>query len=205
MRMKKSALTTDPIFFIVVLLLVASACNSSRSDYSDIATDSVTIAKGQLSFSQNCSACHNFRQDGIGPQLGGITRTVSSNWIKDFIKNPKGLVESGDARSNKLFTRFKTMMPGFGHYSDEELDEIIAYLHSQPAPARASAAHSETLEEIKDPIPGPIEQSDLVAGVEYVTEIPASATKGFKTRITKLDYIPGTQRLFIVDIRGKLY
>lgn len=201
--MKKSALTSPPIFFIVVLLF-ATACNSNRSDYADIATDSATIATGQLAFSRDCSACHNFRQDGIGPQLGGITRTVSSDWIKDFIKDPKSLVESGDTRSNKLLTRFKTMMPGFGHYSDEELDQIVAYLHTRQGPEALSAA-AVGLKEIKDPIPGPIAQSDLVVAVEYVTEIPASAAKGFKTRITKLDYIPGTSRLFIVDIRGKLY
>src|SRR5687768_11039031 len=82
----------SPVFLFIVILL--TECDSQTSYYSDIPNDSVTIAKGQLAFSQNCSACHNFRQDGIGPQLGGITRTVPSEWIKDFIKNPKGLVDA---------------------------------------------------------------------------------------------------------------
>lgn len=201
--MKKRALNTLPIYTIAILVL-AAACNSSKPEYGDIATDSLSIAKGQLAFSQNCSACHNFRQDGIGPQLGGITRTVSSGWIKDFIKNPKELVESGDDRSKKLFARYKTMMPGFEHYSDQELDELVAYLHTQQAPV-STGTEADTLAELTDPIPGPIQLSDLVAGVELVAQIPASSNKGFKTRITKLDYIPGTSRLFIVDIRGKLY
>ncbi|MEX1240233.1 MAG: PQQ-dependent sugar dehydrogenase [Cyclobacteriaceae bacterium] len=200
--MKNSALTTPPIFTVVVLLLAAS-CNSNKSDYSEIATDSVTIAKGQLAFSQNCSACHNFRQDGIGPQLGGITRTVSSGWIKDFIKNPKGLVEAGDERSSKLFAHYKTLMPCFGHYSENELNEIVAYLHTQNAPDTVTARGAAAA--LADPIPLPIQQSDLVVALEFVTQVPASSNKGFKTRITKLDYIPNTNRLFIVDIRGKLY
>lgn len=199
--MKNRCLITATLCIIVILVLI-TACNP-RSEYSDISTDSVTIAKGQLAFTQNCSACHNFRQDGIGPQLGGITKTVSSDWLRDFIKNPKGVVESGDARGTKLLARYKTMMPSFAHYSDEQLTEIISYLHTQEAPRFSSSQTNG--QEIADPLPGPIEQSDLVVDVAFVAEIPASADKGFKTRITKLDFIPGSQRVFIVDIRGKLY
>ncbi|MEX2232183.1 MAG: PQQ-dependent sugar dehydrogenase [Cyclobacteriaceae bacterium] len=202
-EMEKRMWITSPVFIFFVVLLL-TACNSNTSDYSDIPNDSLTIAKGQLAFSQNCSACHNFRQNGIGPHLGGITRTVPSDWIKDFIKNPKALVDAGDERSQKLFARYKTMMPSFGHYSDQELTGIVAYLHTHEAPDTTGTVAGGP-EELKNPIPGPIQQSDLVVDVEYVTQIPASAEKGFKTRITKLDYIPTSQRLFIVDIRGKLH
>ena len=185
-------------------MMVLTACNSNRSGTADIATDSVTIAKGQMLFSQNCSACHDFRQNGIGPQLGGITERVSPDWIKKFIKNPKGLVESGDERSQKLLEEYKTLMPSFNHYSEKELNQIIAYLHTKEGPV-ANASDTTGMEPITNPITDAIAMSDLSAGVEFIAEIPASATKGMKTRITKLDYIPNSQRLFIVDIRGKLY
>lgn len=184
-----------------LVLIYFTSC-TSRTQYSDIPTDSVTIAKGQAAFTQNCSSCHNFRQDGIGPQLGGVTRTVSTDWLKNFIRNPKGVVDAGDDRGEKLLARYKTLMPSFAHYTDQELTEIIAYLHTQKAPAASASASGE---ELKDPLPAPIEPSDLVVNVEYVAEIPASSNKGFKTRITKFDFIPGTQRMFMVDIRGKLY
>jgi len=201
--MKKKILISSQ-FFVIVILSLLTACTSNQSDYSDIPTDSVTLAKGQLAFSQNCSSCHNFRQDGIGPQLGGITKTVSLNWIKDFIKNPKGLVESGDERSEKLFARYKSMMPSFSHFSDQELTEIVAYLHTQKG-SQAASSEAGGAAEIANPIPEGIEPSDLVVDVDLVTQIPASSAKGMKTRITKLDYIPKSDRLFVVDIRGKLY
>src|SRR5687768_15527956 len=94
-RLEKTTLITPSIYLIVFLIFFA-ACSSDRNGYGDIPTDSVTVAKGKVAFSQNCSACHNFRQDGIGPQLGGITETVSSTWLRDFIRNPKAVVESGD-------------------------------------------------------------------------------------------------------------
>lgn len=189
---------------VIVAVLFLSSCKSEKSDTADIPTDSATIAKGRLLFSQNCTACHDFRSDGIGPQLGGITETASPEWIKEFIRNPEALVESGDERSEKLFARYKTLMPSFAHYSDQELEQIVAYLHTHKAPVKTAADAGE-MEPLTNPIPEPIHVSDLVVGAEFVTEIPASADEGIRTRITKLGFIPGSERLFMVDIRGKLY
>ncbi len=200
--MKKRFLIIPKSFLIVIVLFLA-ACNSNTLDQSDIPTDSVAITKGQVTFLQNCSTCHNFRQNGIGPQLGGITKLVSSDWIKDFIKNPKALLESGDERSQKLFARYKTLMPSFVHYSDDELNGIVAYLHKQKAPDSIQSVGD--LPELKNPIPEPISLSDLVVGLDLVTQIPSSSTKGLQTRITKLDFQPNSKRLFMVDLRGKLY
>lgn len=192
-----------PSVLVALTLLFFFSCDSKRGDYADIPTDPESIAKGELFFSQNCSACHSFRQDGIGPRLGGITRMVSADWITSFIRDPKSVVESGDERGTKLLARYKTLMPSFGHLSEEELAEIVAYLHTQEAPAQETSALDTAA--LADPIPAGVTPSELIAGAELVTQIPFSANKGMKTRITKLDYIPKTERLFIVDIRGKLY
>lgn len=85
--MKRELLT---ILVAALPLLYFNSCNSSTSrDNSSISTDSVTIAKGEVSFIQQCSGCHNFRQNGIGPQLGGLTASVSAYWIQQFIRDPK--------------------------------------------------------------------------------------------------------------------
>ncbi len=78
-----------------------TACNSASADNNFISTDSATIAKGKVLFNQQCSGCHNFRQDGIGPQLSGLTAKVSFNWILDFIKNPQQLISSKDERAHQ--------------------------------------------------------------------------------------------------------
>lgn len=191
------------LFLLITMILLLSACTQRPGSDSEIPVDSASVAKGRSIFEQNCSACHNFRQDGIGPQLGGITREVSAEWLKTFIRNPQGLIESGDERGQKLLDRYKTVMPSFAHYSDEDLNTILAYLHTQRAPKVETSTERPTA--LSDPLPQPIDSSGLVVEVEFVAEIPASANQGFKTRITKLDYMPGSGRLFIVDIRGKLY
>jgi glucose/arabinose dehydrogenase/cytochrome c2 len=159
--------------------------------------------KGQAIFEQNCSSCHNFRTNGIGPQLGGLTGSVSEDWIRKFIKDPKGMIESADERSGNLFGRYNTYMPSFSHLKDEDVDAIVAFLKTQPAPPSKEFKPDGT--ELKDPIPSKIEMSNLVIDVQVATTIPASSNEGQKTRICKLDYRPDTKELFVVDLRGKLY
>jgi mono/diheme cytochrome c family protein len=192
-----------PVTFWSLLFLSLTACTSRTGETSSIATDSVTVMKGQTAFLQNCSACHNFRQDGIGPQLGGITQKVSAEWIKNFIKNPQEMINAGDEHAQNLYKKYNTVMPSFGHLAEEDLQGIVAFLNTQ----KSTEQHNETggIEPLKNPIPDTIKLSDLVVGLKLVTQIPASDEKSPLTRITKLDFQPNTDKLFILDLRGKLY
>ena len=82
------------------LLYFFSSCNTGTSiNNSSISADSSYIAVGEVSFNKNCSGCHNFRQDGIGPQLGGLTTNVSADWIHQFITDSKKMiVESAEMK-----------------------------------------------------------------------------------------------------------
>src|ERR1041385_6506551 len=161
------------LFFISVIVVLATACQSKEE-------------KGQALFDQNCSSCHNFRSTGIGPQLGGITEAVSDVWIKKFVKDPKAMIDNTDERAGTLFNRFNTYMPGFAHLPDDDLDAIVAYLKTKPAPEKKEFKPDGT--ELKDPIPGKIAMSDLVIDLQVFATIPPSSNEGQKTRICKLDY-----------------
>lgn len=190
----------------VLLLLSCVACNSGQSaDNSSIPSDSATIAKGEVSFNKNCSGCHNFRQDGIGPQLGGLTTKVSVAWIQHFIKDPQKVITSGDERGQQLYKKYKVFMPSFAVLKDEELNAIIAFINVHKLPGQKVTKKNG--KELSNPIPDTIKPSNLVVAVEQVTQIPPSSDSGKMplTRITKLDFQPNTGSLFILDLRGKLY
>ena len=201
--MKKGVLIISNTILIGSLLYF-SCCNSgTSSDIISLSVDPVTIANGQNSFVANCSNCHNFNQDGIGPQLAGITSEHSVGWIKNFIKDPKKIIGSGDTTAQKLFKRYKAIMPSFGYLPNEEIDAIIAFINTKKKHVRKLVV--EDTNDIKNPIPEAIKTSDLVVGVDSVTQIPPSSDKMPLTRIIKLDYQPNTGELFILDLRGKLY
>ena len=192
------------IFPIVVLCLLAALvrCKTGTSaDASGIATDSASIARGQIVFTQNCSACHNFLQEGIGPALGGITTAADPQWILRFVRDPKGVIDAGDERAHKLYEKYHTMMPSFAHLPEADQQALLAYLHTQQQAAKAE----ESGDWITNPIPTPIAASDLVVDLSPVMQFPASAEQMPKTRITKLDRQPGTDDLYMVDLRGKMY
>lgn len=192
------------LFILIGISFLFHSCITKTSpDTSSISTDSLTITHGRNSFMENCSACHNFKQDGIGPRLSGLTAEISTDRIKSFIKGPKNIIDGGGERAKKLVERFKTIMPAFDYYSDDDLNAIIAFLHTQKAPDKKEEKGNG--KELKDPIPDHIVLSDLVVGLELVTQIPASSDKPPFTRITKLDYQPNSEKLFVVDLRGKLY
>ena len=181
-----------------------SNCNSGDSfNTSSLSTDSITIAKGKISFANKCNSCHNFNYDGIGPQLAGITSANSVGWIKNFIRDPKKVIESGDTTAKKLFERYKTLMPSFAYLQDEEINAILAFIHSKKK-LEAPVVQEDT-NNIKNPIPDTIQSSDLVVDLDLVAQIPRSSDEPPLTRITKLDYQPTTGDLFILDLRGKLY
>ena len=184
--------------------LLLTGCNSGSSDEADIPTDSTSIAKGAQIFNQNCIACHSIDQDGIGPALGGITKTVSADWLKDFIRNPQAMIESGDSRAKESFEKYKSVMPAFDYYKEEDLEGIVAYLHTHQSQQRTVVTAGD-VKGLEDPIPGGIVMSDLVVKMKLVTQMPATSEQKPRARITKMVSHPNTNEFFVLDLRGKLY
>lgn len=201
--MKKPEVFHKTIILVVCLLGLIACGTETPVDTRSIPTDAASIATGQTVFAQHCSACHNFKQDGIGPQLGGLTTAVATDWIRKFIRDPQGMIASGDDRAQQLFQKFKTYMLPYGHLTEEEINGIIAYLHTQKTPLKI--AYEAQSPELTDPIPDTIPLSGLVVDLELITQFPASAEETPLARITKLDSRPDIPGLFVVDLRGKLY
>ncbi|HEX7014971.1 MAG TPA: cytochrome c, partial [Cyclobacteriaceae bacterium] len=148
----------------VGLVFMTSCSSGSRSDENDIVADSASIARGRELFGRDCISCHSFAQDGIGPHLAGVTKEVSADWLRSFIRNPDQVIHSGDKRAQVLFTSYKTIMPAFSQYTDEDLTDIIAFLNTrreQTAPTRSASPDA-----LADPIPEKIPMSDLVVGLQ---------------------------------------
>ncbi|MFM9910407.1 MAG: PQQ-dependent sugar dehydrogenase [Chitinophagaceae bacterium] len=192
-----------PVVFIGMFIFFNACQSDSAIDNRSIATDSLSIANGASLFNKNCSGCHNFLQNGIGPSLNGLTTKVSAKWIARFISNPQELFKSGDERATGLAKNNSLIMPSFTGLDEKQLNEIISFLHTYKQEITAD----ENDNSIKNPIPDTIQRSNLAVTLQQITQAPASSDSGKLplTRITKLEYQPGTGTLFLLDLRGKLY
>lgn len=187
---------------MVVIFLSGCTNPSGNSSSGKIATDSLTVAQGKELFIQNCSACHNFRQRGIGPNLAGVTRMESAEWLASFIANSQQMISAGDPRAVSLFEDYKIPMPPFPTLGEKNIASLIAYMHTFEATESVSLNAEKALE---NPIPAPVEASGITLVVEPYAKVPASAAQPPLARINKMLPMPGTDRLFIHDLRGKLY
>lgn len=194
----------------MIILLALYSVSQAQSTASQVttaySTDAQVLKKGQQLFQTNCSACHNFRQKGIGPNLSAVTARVSPEWLWKFIRNAPGVISSGDARATRLFEEYNQMMPAFTTLSSGDIEALMAYIHvnqqQEPSPVETAGLGQP----LTDPIPAKIAPSGLRLSLQEVTTAPASAEKLPLARINKMVVLPGKpERLFIEDLRGTLY
>jgi mono/diheme cytochrome c family protein len=188
------------IFAYCTLICILTSCDSGRST-NTIFADSISVSRGRLLFQTNCSGCHNFRHDGIGPNLSGITAADSVSWLKEFIRSPKTMLDSGGEHAKKLLANYHSVMPSFTSLKDEEIDQLIAFLFTQ----KGIQKPKDDPNAIKNPIPEKIPASGIQVDLEFFAQIPASSDKQPLTRISKMDWVKTSKCWFILDQRGKLY
>lgn len=186
------------IFFTASLLIFS--CSQKSEFGNDISTDSEQIIAGKVLFENNCSTCHNFQQNGIGPNLSGVSHSVESEWIKRFIKDPAQVIDANDPRATALFKVYNTYMPPFPNLKEEDLDALLAYLHTYEA-------LPDTIPQtgLKDPISDSIPDSGIRLELEFYTQIPTSNPEPPLAKITKLESESVSGRTFVSDQHGTLY
>ncbi|PZX59915.1 cytochrome c [Algoriphagus ratkowskyi] len=185
-----------------VLLVALSffSCTKQNEIGAEISTNSEQIQLGKSLFEASCSTCHSFDQHGIGPNLSGVTHNVETNWIKNFIKDPSKVIASGDPRAVSLVEKYKTHMPSFAGLSEQELDDVLSYLHTFE-----TLPDTIVLVGLKDPIPDSIADSGIYLEIEFFAQLPASDSKAPMAKMTKMEAERNSGRLFINDQRVGLY
>jgi glucose/arabinose dehydrogenase/mono/diheme cytochrome c family protein len=185
---------------IIAAGAVSQGCNSVAAGEKYV-TDSASIVKGEKLFRDQCAGCHNFRQNGIGPNLSGVTDSLPASWVHSFIDSPEEMVKGDDPRADFLAAKYKTIMPSFSYLGDSAIVEIMAYINAQKnnLPVRNNP------NALSNPIPGVIPFSDLTLELEYLMQFPPTSEKAPLTRITFLQDQPELNRKFVLDLRGKIY
>lgn len=148
-------------FSFVVFLLFSTTLfaqvESPDQEVSDVAESAVTesggdAAKGKQLFNQNCAACHALDRKMTGPALANVETRLSEDegldkeWLYAWIKNSPGMISSGDAYANKIYTEFnQAAMTAFPTLSNQDIDDILAYTAAPPPAAVATAGTEQAV------------------------------------------------------------
>ena len=187
--------------FIVLLLLILMACTKPSPEFgADISQAQDQIIKGKAIFKEQCSSCHEFNSNAIGPNLSGLTRNVESSWIKDFIKSPQALLDAEDPRVLGLLEKYRTVMPGFDGLSEDGVNAILSYLHTFEFVIPDTDPDS-----VVNMIEAGIPDSGIVLDLEFFSQLPSSDTIPALAKMTKMEPLPQSNRLFINDQRVGIF
>ncbi|OYX92955.1 MAG: cytochrome C, partial [Sphingobacteriia bacterium 35-40-5] len=97
---------------------------------------------GKTLFTTNCASCHAVHKKVTGPALAGVEdRWPDKAKLHAWIKNNAAVLKSGDKYANDLYLEYnKTAMNLFPTLSDKDIDAILGYIKSVPAPGAGAAA-----------------------------------------------------------------
>lgn len=108
--------------------------------FSSFGNKLIAQANGQALFSANCASCHAPHKDLTGPALAGVEqRWGDKKKLYSWIRNNQAFLKTGDQYANELYLKWnKTQMNLFPNLTDPEIDAMLAYVNSVPAPGAAA-------------------------------------------------------------------
>jgi nitrite reductase (NO-forming) len=99
--------------------------------------------QGKLAFESKCLACHAIGQGKkLGPDLAGVTRRRSDEWLTRWLKAPDKMLET-DPVARAMLAEFNNVPMPNQALSDEEIAQYLEYFHwvdTKGAGAAESAA-----------------------------------------------------------------
>jgi cytochrome c2 len=82
-------------------------------------------------FKDTCTSCHTIGGGNTaGPDLKDVTQRKDREWLKNFVLNPKAVIDSGDPYALKLKQQFNADMPNFG-LSSQKADDLLDLIEAE--------------------------------------------------------------------------
>ena len=101
---------------------------------SDVRADPALARRGAALFtSKGCNACHTVGKNGkmAGPDLAGVTRRRTHDWLRRWLKDPNAMFGSDSIVDAMVVQAKNVKMPNM-KLSDSEIGALISYFDENP-------------------------------------------------------------------------
>lgn len=85
---------------------------------------------GETLFRTRCSSCHNFVEDGVGPNLRNVTQLRDRNWLTRWIKEPDKMLAEKDPLAIALKQKYRIVMPNL-RLNDQDVEKLLSYIETE--------------------------------------------------------------------------
>ncbi len=109
------------------------------------------IQAGKALFNSNCAACHQLNRKAVGPALRGVTEKYDKEWLYSWIKNGTQMIKDGDPQAVAIWEEYnRAVMTNYPQFSNEQIDNILAYTNYTPTAPAPAVATAETVSQGSD-------------------------------------------------------
>ncbi len=104
---------------------------------------------GNPLYKTSCSACHTIGGGNLmGPDLKGVSKIRSNDWLIKFIKDSQSLIKSGDAEAKAVFEKFNNMPMPSSSLGNGDIQKIIDFIKVSSGNAGTAAGGASVEPEI---------------------------------------------------------
>lgn len=104
------------------------------------------VQAGKNLFNANCAACHRLDKKAVGPALSGVTNKYDKEWLYNWIRNGSQMIKDGDPQAVAIWEEYnRAVMTNYPQFSDEQIDNILAYTNYTPPVSVATAASTQVV------------------------------------------------------------
>ena len=99
----------------------------------------VALLLPSLSISQEADIQLN--RKAVGPALSGVTEKYDKEWLYSWIRNGTQMIKDGDPQAVAIWEEYnRAVMTNYPQFSDEQIDNILAYTNFTPPPPTNTTA-----------------------------------------------------------------
>lgn len=88
------------------------------------------ISAGETLFRTRCRSCHQFGQDGIGPDLLGVANNRDRRWLIRWLTAPDQMLAAKDPLALALLKKYKIPMPNL-RLSEVDVRALITFMEAE--------------------------------------------------------------------------
>jgi mono/diheme cytochrome c family protein len=104
------------------------------------------VQAGKNLFNANCAACHRLDKKAVGPALSGVTNKYDKEWLYNWIRNGSQMIKDGDPQAVAIWEEYnRAVMTNYPQFSNEQIDNILAYTNYTPPAPVATAASTQAV------------------------------------------------------------
>ncbi len=91
--------------------------------------DQEMVAEGKAIYEQKCIACHNLKEDMIGPSQAGVLKRRSPEWVMNLMLNPAEMLKK-DPIAKELLAKYNNVPMTDQQLTEEDARKILEFFRT---------------------------------------------------------------------------